>query len=90
VEDILNKCPSFSCLLPANVSRIAERNEQLLLARELFQSHDAFKEKPHEEYMSYVDQYKSQLEHAANAIELTRKNPKFMMQHMQGVWAKRL
>jgi hypothetical protein len=34
--------------------------------------------------MSYADQYKSQLEHAANAIELTRKNPKFMMQHMQG------
>merc|ERR1719387_903954 len=31
-----------------------------------------------------MDQYKSQLEHAASAIQLTRDNPAFMLKHMAG------
>ena len=37
-----------------------------------------------QEYLSYADQFKYQLEHAAEAIALVRENPKFMMQHMAG------
>jgi len=53
-------------------------------ARKLFSSHPAFQPNPQEEYLSYADQYKSQLEHAAAAIEMTRNNPSFMVQHMAG------
>ena len=64
---------------------VDKRREQFLAARELFRdSHEAFREDPHEEYMSYVDQYKSQLSRAAHAIEITRSNPSFMMKHMAG------
>ena len=60
------------------------RREQLAVARDLFKSYPAFAEPVHEEYMSYVDQYKSQLERAAHAIEITRSNPLFMTKHMAG------
>lgn len=61
-----------------------QRLEQLREARELFKSHPAFKEDPHEEYMSYADQFKSQLDHAVAAVQLTRDNPSFMLKHMAG------
>ena len=60
------------------------RKKQRQNARAIFKAHPAFKEPTHQEYMSYADQYKSQLEHAAEAIQLTRDNPSFMMQHMAG------
>jgi hypothetical protein len=77
------KC-SFNIETLAEMMGVTKRSKQRQNARALFQSYEAFKTKPHEEYMSYVDQYKSQLQHAADAIQLTRENPSFMMQHMAG------
>lgn len=61
-----------------------KRKQQRDNARALFRDWPGFNEDPQEEYLSYEDQFKYQLEHAAEAIQLTRDNPKFMMQHMAG------
>jgi acyl-CoA oxidase len=77
------KC-SFNIETLMDMLGVVKRKKQRANARALFKENPAFKEDPHEEYMSYADQYKSQLEHAAAAIQLTRDNPSFMMQHMAG------
>ena len=78
------KC-SFDVNVLMDLLGTGKRMEQRENARRLFREHPSFKPDPvMEHYMSYEEQFKAQLEHAASAIEITRDNPLFMAQHMSG------
>eukprot|EP00164_Ancoracysta_twista_P001374 GFYU01001790.1.p1 GENE.GFYU01001790.1~~GFYU01001790.1.p1 ORF type:complete len:712 (-),score=194.63 GFYU01001790.1:179-2251(-) len=73
-----------------NVSKLMEimgtdkRQQQRENARKYFKTHPLFAKDDMQDYMSYEERYKAQLAQAAAAIQLTRDNPRFMMQHMSG------